>query len=219
MGQKNLRKLGVGILSACLLGAVVPAGVTLSQSVQVLAKAKSGLVKEKKGYCYYKSGKKLKGKWKTVKGKRYYFKKNGIAATGKYKVKKTFYVFDAKGRLCLPGEFKKKAFVKVKGAQYGVDAKGRMLTGTHAVNDKFYHFSANGKCDAAVTKALQSASVEGRSMEELYRLIGPPDKAEYFDEGCYRPGEGQDGVLTYKNFTIGTFKYYGTGLEVFVNVG
>lgn len=38
-------------------------------------------------------------KWKTIKGKLYYFKKNGAVAIGSYKIDGKDYVFSRKGQL------------------------------------------------------------------------------------------------------------------------
>ena len=47
---------------------------------------KNGFVTTAKGKYYYKNGVALKEKWLTVNQKTYYFRKNGTAATGIYKI-------------------------------------------------------------------------------------------------------------------------------------
>ena len=47
---------------------------------------KNGFVTTAKGKYYYKNGAALKEKWLTVNQKTYYFRKNGTAATGVYKI-------------------------------------------------------------------------------------------------------------------------------------
>ena len=43
-------------------------------------KRKNGLYKEGNGkFCYYQNNKRIKNTWKTIKGGKYYFDKNGYA--------------------------------------------------------------------------------------------------------------------------------------------
>lgn len=57
-----------------------------------------GLTKVKEKYYYYDiKGKKIKNKWKTVKGKKYYFNKKGQAVTGWKTIKGKKYYFSKKG--------------------------------------------------------------------------------------------------------------------------
>ncbi len=71
------------------------------------AAVKEGLKKSKGKYYYYVNGKKIKNCWKSVKvtvaGKkttcRYYFGRNGAAATGKNTIGGKAYYFNSKGQL------------------------------------------------------------------------------------------------------------------------
>ena len=75
----------------------------------------------------------------------------------------------------------------------------------------FYYFNKTGKLNASKTKKLQKASVYEKPMAGLYKLIGKPLKAKYYGNACYagpkgdEPG-GQDGLLTYKTFTVDTYR-------------
>ncbi len=198
---------------------------------------KNGLVKVKGNYCYYRKGKLQKKTWKTIKRKKYYFKKDGNAAVGSCKIGKKYYIFNAKGQLITVSKNKKK-IVKVRNVKYQVKGKGfaasgwskdkkyyfgedgKMCTGICAIKEKFYCFGQNGKYDENKTKELRSAAVYDKDMTDLYRLIGYPIKTEYY-AGCYKPAwdpeMGKDGILTYKNFTVLTYKG-SNGREVFMGV-
>jgi glucan-binding YG repeat protein len=177
---------------------------------------KDGLVQEKGKYHYYQKGKLVTKKWKTIKGKKYYFKSNGDAAIGSYKIDKIYYIFDAKGQLCNS----KKRVVTVNKVKYGVDKNGKALSGIQVIDEKFYQFDSNGKYNATKTKKLQSAAKYEKSMTSLYKLIGKPKKSQY-DVSCYGVGDGKDGTLTYKNFTVLTYKYTSgknKGKEIFMGL-
>lgn len=55
-------------------GTTIQEETTTEQEVKPVIK--NGLVEENGKYYFYKDGKKLKKVWKTVNGKKYYFKKN-----------------------------------------------------------------------------------------------------------------------------------------------
>lgn len=62
------------------------------------AAKKTGLREiQNKLYFYVTKKETLKNKFKTIKGKTYYFKKDGAAATGLVKIKKAKYYFDKQG--------------------------------------------------------------------------------------------------------------------------
>ena len=229
--KKKKRSIGMLflLLAVCLVVPLVPAKGN-AVNVQAAGKAKAkknGLVKKNGGYCYYKKGKPQKKVWKTIKRKKYYFKGDGKAAVGSCKIRGKYYIFNAKGQLVCTS---KKKVVTVKGVKYQVNGNGRaakgwskdkkyyfsdsgrMMTGICVIKEKFYRFNKNGKYDEAGTKALQQAAVYEKDMTELYRLIGAPVKSEYYD-GCYGPGK--DGMLTYKNFTVFTYKAP-DGKEIFM---
>jgi glucan-binding YG repeat protein len=194
----------------------VYAATETTQEIQETQKIqKDGLVQEKGKYHYYQKGKLVKKKWQTIKGKKYYFKSNGDAAIGSYKIEGTYYIFNAKGQLCNT----KKKVVTVNSVKYGVNKNGKALLGIQVIGENFYSFSNSGKYDATKTKKLQSAAKEKKSMTNLYKLIGKPKKSKYL-YGCYGT-DGKDGILTYKNFTVYTYKYTtgkNKGKEIFMGV-
>lgn len=171
--------------------------------VQAAASQKSGLVKVKKKYFYYKKGKKVKNKWVNVKikgkTKRYYFGKTGAACTGVKKIKGNVYCFNAKAQMLKSSWYKK---------TYYLGEDGKAYTGIWTVDGKLYAFAGNGKKDAAKTELLQKCSVQGTDLAELKKLIGEPDAADYM-ASCmtWENQSGDDGILTYKNFTVYTFRY------------
>jgi hypothetical protein len=102
--------------------------------------------------------------------------------------------------------------------KYGVNKNGKALSGIQVIDEEFYEFDSNGKYNATKTKKLQSAAKYEKSMTNLYKLIGKPKKSQY-EPGCYGAGDGKDGILTYKNFTVYTFKYTSgknKGKEIFM---
>lgn len=110
---------------------------------------KNGLVKEGKYYRYYKKGKLVKNTWKTINGRKYYFKSNGNAATATNKIDGKYYVFNAKGQLLAP---KKNSIITVGTQEYYVTPKGTPIPGWHTISNKLYYVYKNGKCATNVTK-------------------------------------------------------------------
>lgn len=221
--MKKKRSMLALLCLALAVSMVIPAlpgvnGITEVQAAKKAKAKKNGLVREKNSYRCYKKGKLQKKTWKTIKGKKYYFKADGCAAVGSCRIGGKYYIFNAKGQLVSAS---KKKVVTVKGVRYQVKAKGlaaegwskdkkyyfgrdgKMMAGICVIKEKFYCFKSNGIYDEARTKALRSAAVYEKDMTDLYLLIGQPAKAEYAD-GCYGPGK--DGILTYKNFTVYTYK-------------
>lgn len=166
----------------------------IGQQPTGLASAKSkkaGLVKEKAGYVYYKNGKKVTSKFIKVGKSTYYFKANGVAATGPQKVKKTNYVFSASGKL-LTGA--KTRTVKVSGDTYRVNKKGvakpgwtsnkkslylengRKATGLSRYKGKIYCFTSKGAYDANLTKQVRAAAKPDSDATALLALLGKPVK-------------------------------------------
>ena len=190
---------------------------------ETTAELKNGLKKESGYYRYYEDGVKVKSAWRTVEVKgtayKYYFNSKGNAVTGLQKIKSTYYVFKTNGRLAQPS---KKSVVTVDGTKYLVSTAGKAckgwdsaktyyfgkkyvpLTGYQAISNKIYYFKSSGKIDSAKSKKLKAACKYEKSMKDLYALIGKPKKAKYYSGGCYGPGK--DGVLTYKNFIVYTYK-------------
>lgn len=192
---------------------------------------KRGLYKKKGAYFYAVDGKNLKKAWKTVKGKTYYFKSNGKAATGSYKVKRTksskkaYWVFSAKGVL-MKGSGTR--VVKVDGVKYQVKKSGKAKSGwddKHAkyylkngaiatyprlMNGKLTYFSAKGSYSKKKTKKMRAALAMGKPATTLLKLLGDPKKVKTYDNSCYMlPGNpdlgGVDRVRTYQNVSISTF--------------
>lgn len=212
-------------------------GSTTASSANRFA-GKRGLVTLTGARYYVQNGKPLTKQWKTVKGSKYYFLKDGRAATGPTKIKGSWYVFSAKGKL-LTGT--KTRTVKVNGKTYrvtksgkakaGWDASkthrfgknGRMLTGMAVEGEKFWAFSTKGRYDATKTKQLRAAASMDADVSPLLALIGAPSKRTY-TPSCYVLTEadgnevfGQDGRLTYATFTVYTFKG-DNGIEYFRGV-
>ena len=165
---------------------------------------KNGLLKEGTYYRYYENGKLLKSAWKTVGGKKYYFKSNGNAATGSYKIKNVYYVFSTKGQLLTST---KTRIVTVGNAKYYVDKNGKAVKGIDVINGKFYSFKTNGLYDEMKTKKIRAAAKYTKDFTPLKKLIGNPKKTKYYSSSCYGPG--QDGLLTYSNFKVYVYRYKG----------
>lgn len=191
--------IGALVLGLCLQA---PAAAVM-EAPRTEAAEKSGLVKSKKKYFYYKKGKKVKNKWVKVKvrGKtyKYYFGKNGAAYTGVKKIKGKTYCFNAKAQMQKNCWYKKAYYLGNNGAAY---------TGTRAIDGVLYAFKKNGKLDAEKTKLLQQCSRQGADAAALKALIGEPAGADYA-ASCmtYEGQSGEDGIWTYDGFTIYTFRY------------
>ena len=195
---------------------------------------KEGLVYEEGFYRYYEDGKLVKNSWRTVDSRKYYFKKDGNAATLNYKIKGKYYVFDNKGRLLQPSskkivkvsmdDGKKKMFyVNTDGTAasgwaenktYYFYGTGEMATGIIVMKEKFYSFNASGKANKAKTKKLQAAAMYEQPIAALRKLLGKPKKTKYYSS-CY--GNGKDGVWTYDAFKVYTFKPK-KGAEIYMGV-
>ncbi len=90
---------------------------------------------------------------------------------------------------------------------------GEVATGIVVINKKFYCFNQNGKYLVQKTAKIRKAAKYEKPFANLKKFIGQPNKSKYYTS-CY--GNGQDGVLTYDNFTIYTFKP-AKGKEIFMN--
>lgn len=114
---------------------VLTLGVSMIRPVSTQAAAKKGLVKVKKKYYFYKNGKKIKNKWKTVKDKtdgrkyRFYFGKKGAAYKAAdygdesiklFKIGKKKYGFDSSSHLAAPGIYTTSSFKVVVIGKKGV---------------------------------------------------------------------------------------------------
>ncbi len=145
----------------------------------------------------------------TIKKVKYQVKKGGKAAPG-WDADKKWY-FTKSGRQLTKGW--------TADGKYYMDKKGEKTVGiavimtNNGVFDEgmFYYFNKTGKLNASRTKQLQMVSVYEIEMTGLYKLIGKPLKAKYYGNACYagpkgdEPG-GMDGILTYKTFTVDTYR-------------
>lgn len=161
------------------------------------------------------------GKTKTVKvkGIRYRVKKSGKAAPG-WDSART-YCFGKNGRiLCSSWS---------SDGKYYLGKNGRKYTGIHVIagtsgsaqkEGKFYIFGANGKLKQEKTRQIQLVSRYEDEMTALYRWIGSPLRADYASGSCYKAPNGdtggRDGVLTYSNFTIYTYRTSDGSAEYFL---
>lgn len=193
----------------------------------------NGLKTENGFYRFYENGVMVKDKWLDVGGNKYYFKKNGNAAVSKYKIKGKTYIFNSKGQLFMPSSPKvdkiktskgtKKYYVNpdgtarsgwTKNKKYYFDKNMEMATGIIVIKKKLYCFKSSGLYNATKTKKIQKVAKKKKPFLNLKNLIGKPIKTKYY-ASCY--GNGKDGVLRYRNFTVYTFKP-ARGIEIFMNV-
>lgn len=124
-----------------------------------------GLIEKDGCYYYYENGEMVTDRWILSGDKKYYFKKDGEAATG-----------------------------------------------IIVIDEKFYCFGKNGKYNKQKTKKIRKAARYKKPFANLKKFIGKPDKVKYY-ASCY--GNGKDGILSYGNFTIFTFKPV-KGAEIFM---
>ena len=200
--MKRIR-IGIAVLALGFFFQAPGEAVLPAMRVQAAAEKKSGVVKEKKKYFYYKKGRKVKNKWVSIKSKgktqKYYFGKNGAAYTGVKKVKGKTYYFNKKGQMQTDCWYKK---------TYYFAGNGKAYTGIYVIEGKLYAFGKDGKQNAEQTKNLQQYSVQGTDAVALKALLGEPSSAEYMASCMTWEGQtGDDGILTYKNFTVFTFRY------------
>ena len=225
-----MKKGILAVVVALCLALTVPMVMPTQYVTQVEAASEKIKSKGGKYYCYV-NGKKVKKQWKTIKGKQYYFQKDGSAATLSCKVGGKYYVFNKKGQLLTSGSATKKVVkigkvryqvnkkgIAVKGwskdKKYYFDKTGKCYTGTRAINEKFYVFATSGMKDEVKTKALQKVAKYEKDFAPVKAIIGEPITSEYM-KGCY--GDGMDGMLEYKNFTVYTYKDT-EGNEIFMGV-
>ena len=97
-----------------------------------------GLIHKDGKTFYYKNGKKITNKFKTVNGHKYYFGKNGQAYTGKRKVNKNYYFFSKTGKM-------KQGWITIGKKRYYFSKKnGKMFTGQHSISHYLCYFSEKG---------------------------------------------------------------------------
>ena len=74
-----------------------------------------GIMKNSDGsYSFYIDGEKLKNSWKTVKGNKYYFGKNGNAYTGLKKINNNYFCFSQTGKMQTGWNSMKRAYWREK---------------------------------------------------------------------------------------------------------
>lgn len=186
------------------------------------ASAKRGLVKSGNDYYFYENdGTKLKNAWKTVKGKRYYFRSNGKAAVGPCKVKGKAYVFGSNGALKTG---KSTHVVTVAGVKYRVAKNGRAKPGFDASKTNLYlesgelacapclykgdlfWCSSEGVYNAAETDKLRAAATKDADGAALIKLLGAPNDTQRAVSCAFHNGEeGDDAIYTYKHLKVYTF--------------
>lgn len=98
----------------------------------------NGLVRKNGKTFYYKNGKKIIDRFKTVDGHKYYFGKSGKAYTGKRKVNENYYYFSKTGKM-------KKGWITIDKNKYYFSKKsGKMFTGKHNISHYLCYFSEKG---------------------------------------------------------------------------
>lgn len=98
----------------------------------------NGLVRKNGKTFYYKNGKKITDRFKTVDGYKYYFGKSGKAYTGKHKVNENYYYFSKTGKM-------KKGWITIDKNKYYFSKKsGKMFTGKHSISHYLCYFSEKG---------------------------------------------------------------------------
>lgn len=148
--------------------------------------AKSGLVKSGKKIYYYKDGKKVKNCWKTVKGSKYYFGKDGAA----YMAPKA------------AGKSKQVVCKKIGKQRYCFDKNGRMVKkGVYAAaNGDIYVVTKNGTVDQKSSKKYRKALKYLANAKTIRKYLGKPQKTTS-SSSCLYDG-GTDLILTYPNVIL-----------------
>ncbi len=197
-------------------------GTTEEPEITIAPEPKNGLFKEDGHYYFYKDDVKVKNCWKTVGKNTFYFNSKGQAVTGVQTIKNVKYVFSSKSGYLQKATTTSTKVVTVNGTKYLVTKEGKAkryawdssktyyfgkkyvpVTGTQVINDKFYVFYKSCKVNSSKTKTLQAATKYKKNFSTALKLLGKPSKKVY-RPGCF--GSGKDGYLTYKNFTVYTYK-------------
>lgn len=229
------RKMNAAKKMLFLLGLLVLA-MTAAMSVSASA---AGLKKVGSKYIYEVNGKRVKNKWKTVKKVevtniygttrtkvKYYFRKNGYAATKSYKIGKVYYVFNKEGQLLnskVTGETMN-TIQEIGGVKYGVNKNGKALTGYQVAGtildgNSLYMFNKNGKVNKGRSAALKAA-IDAQDLAALKKLVGEPKNVIKSDlDSCAGiPGStelvsGKDIQLIYDTFKVNVFEVTETGAQ------
>ena len=198
-----------------------------SSEEEVKASSKNGLAKLDGSYYYFQNHKKVKKQWKTWKNARYYFQKDGKAATGPTKIDGKWYVFAENGKL---KKGAKTRVVKVDGQKYQVTKSGRakagwsankknlflengrMATGLSLYKGQVFWLTDAGAYDDAKTQAVRAAAKKESDASELLKLIGKPAQTTS-TAGCNPVIDaegtevwGKDLTYTYKNCVVELLK-------------
>lgn len=191
-----------------------------------------GLAKENGHYRYYESGQPVTDSWITTDEGTFYFDEDGMPAVFSYNIDGICYIFDQEGRLLQPSGKKmvkietedgtiRRFYVDADGKavngwsedkKYYFDKTGEMVTGIVVIKEKFYCFQSGGKYNKTKTQKIRKTAKYEKPFSNLKKYIGSPKKARYY-ASCY--GKGKDGILTYENFTVYTFRP-DNGIEIFM---
>lgn len=163
-------------------------------------------VRGKRYYCV--GGKKVRGRWMTIKGRRYHFSSRGVAATYSRKVGGSWYVFDGKGRL-LRGTSTR--VVRLRGVKYRVAGSGKakpgwarggtrlylktgaLATGTRVIGGELWAFGGGGRYRPARTRELRAAAVRDTDPARLLELLGDPKRTVSSQRSCYHSANVESG--------------------------
>lgn len=106
-----------------------------------------GLIRDDDGSLfYYVNGVELKNSWKTVKGSKYYFGKNGKAYTGKKKIGKATYFFADNGK-------RKTGWKTINDKKYYFSTRnGKMVTGKKNISHYLCYFNDKGVLTRKIDK-------------------------------------------------------------------
>lgn len=131
-------------------------------------KKKNGLYKEGNGkFCYYQNNKRIKNTWKTIKGGKYYFDKNGYALIGSSKVGRTLYLFRADGKLY---KRNRNGFAKVLGNTYYVLKSGELRTGWIGLGNSIYYADSRGRILRNATREGVKLNKDGKAVKVTQRV-------------------------------------------------
>lgn len=139
--KKHFLRILILLLFLVLLPLATPAtpAASVNAASTSIKTYKNTLCKENGKLYYYNSrGKRVKSCWKTITGKKYYFRYNGQAATGFVTIRNKRYCFAPNGVL-RTGWYKKGS-----SNYYFHKSTGVMATGWTHINGKSYYFKNNG---------------------------------------------------------------------------
>lgn len=169
----NIRKWITAFFIAAALALSVPALIPAHGTAEAAADtSENGWHTDANGTYYLKNGKRVRG-WKTIGGKRYYFKKkNGCRAVGTFKIDGKCYLFRPEGAKnsgalcrgvsglvhfsCDPDTFyylnagkngtvATGRWLTVRGGKYYANSKGQIRLGTIRLNGRLYHITSKGR--------------------------------------------------------------------------